>query len=100
MDNSKQNSSKNQTSSLKTAHKVELDHLHSMNVTGVVDVPTFTDKLVIAKLANETLQIVGQNLSVKTLDIESGRLQLNGQVNSLKYTATATPTSFMKRIFK
>lgn len=100
MDNSKQSLSKNQTSSPKNTHKVELDHLHSMSVTGVVDVPTFTDKLVIARLQNETLQIVGQNLSVKTLDIESGRLQLNGQVNSLKYSVSSAPTSMFKRIFK
>lgn len=29
----------------KPSHKIELDHLHSMSVTGVLDVPTFTDKI-------------------------------------------------------
>lgn len=93
----KQNETKKSPS---TPHKIELDHLHSMSVTGVKDVPTFTDKLVIVRLANESLQIVGSNLSVKSLDVESGKLQLSGQVNSLKYSAQNSPTSLVKRIFK
>lgn len=103
MDNSKQNMQKmpnKDEQKTRAAHKVELDHLHSMSVTGVVDVPTFTDKLVTVRLANETLQINGVGMSVKNLDIESGRLQLNGQVNAIKYSAQSTPTSLVKRIFK
>ncbi len=84
----------------KSAHKVELDHFHTMSVTGIVDVPTFTDKLVEVVLPNERLQIIGSGMSIKTIDIEGGRLQLNGQVNSIKYTTSSTPTSFVKRIFK
>lgn len=103
MDNSKQNMQKmpnKDEQKTRVAHKVELDHLHSMSVTGVVDVPTFTDKLVTVRLANETLQINGVGMSVKNLDVESGRLQLNGQVNAIKYSAQSSPTSLVKRIFK
>lgn len=103
MDNSKQNTQKLQNKDeqkIRSAHKIELDHLHSMSVTGVTDVPTFTDKLVIVRLANETLQITGIGMSVKNLDVESGRLQINGQVNAIKYSAQTTPTSLVKKIFK
>ncbi|MBQ3755261.1 MAG: hypothetical protein II867_03790 [Clostridia bacterium] len=81
-------------------HKLELDHLHGASMTGVYAVPTFTDKAVTIKLKNETLLVTGQNLEIKVLDIENGKLTLAGQVTSLKYSATATPTSFFKRLLK
>lgn len=84
----------------KTSHKVELDHLHAMSVTGVEDVPTFTDKTIVIRLKDETLTVSGQNLSVKNLDVTEGKLQIEGQVNALKYSASGAPTSFAKRIFK
>lgn len=84
----------------KTSHKIELDHLHSMSVTGVLDVPTFTDKNIVVKLADETLHVSGQSLSVKNLDVESGKLQIEGRVDAIKYVAKSTPGSFAKRIFK
>lgn len=81
-------------------HKLELDHERAMSMTGVRDVPVFTDKNLTVRLDNETLLVTGQNLAVKTLDIESGKLQVTGRVFSLKYTSQAAPTSFIKRIFK
>ena len=81
-------------------HKLELDHERAMSMTGVRDVPVFTDKNITVRLDNETLLVPGQNLAVKNLDIESGKLQVTGRVFSLRYTAQAAPKSFMKRIFK
>ncbi len=97
---SRQATTKAAESVARAPHKIELDHLHSMSVTGVVDVPTFTDKTVTVRLSNETLTIYGQNLAIKSLDVDNGKLQLSGQVNSLKYSAQSTPSSFAKRIFK
>lgn len=111
MDFSKNQSSKTQTqpqkaieqaakTAQKSSHKVELDHLHAMSVTGVEDVPTFTDKTIVIRLKGETLTVSGQNLAVKNLDVTEGKLQIEGQVNALKYSAQTSPTSFAKRIFK
>lgn len=103
MDISKQ-ISQNQSNNAKThqnlTHKVELDHLHSMSVSGVVDVPTFTDKLVEVVLANEKMTVSGIGMSIKNLDIENGRLSISGQVNCIKYSSNNLPQSFVKRIFK
>ena len=84
----------------RVGHKLELDHERAMSMTGVKDVPVFTDKNITVRLANETLLVTGQNLAVKNLDIESGKLQVTGRVFSLRYTSQAAPTSFIKRIFK
>lgn len=84
----------------KSPHKIELDHLHSVSMTGVIDVPTFTDKTVVVRLEGETLTINGNDLVVKNLDVENGTLQISGQINTLKYSAQSSPSSFAKRIFK
>lgn len=81
------------------AHRLELDR-RSAHITGVTDVPVFSDKTVTIKLATETLTVTGQNLSVKSLDVESGSLTLSGEVTSLRYSATLTPTSFFKKLLK
>ena len=83
-----------------SGHKLELDHERAMSMTGVKDVPVFTDKNITVRLANETLLVTGQNLAVKNLDVESGKLQVTGRVFSLRYTSQTAPTSFIKRIFK
>ena len=95
---------KSSTSSTSAAehvgHKLELDHERAMSMTGVRDVPVFTDKNLTVRLDNETLLVTGQNLAVKTLDVESGKLTVTGRVFSLRYTSQAAPKSLMKRIFK
>lgn len=93
-------SSNNTPQANKRPHKIELEHMHSMSISGVVDVPTFTDKCVVVKLAGEALTINGNGLAVKNLDTESGILLLEGQVYSLKYSQAASPKSIVGRIFK
>lgn len=90
----------NAKQTLSSSHKIELDHLRGASMTGVVAVPVFTDKAVTVKLKDETLNILGQDLEIKHLDIENGKLMLAGKINLLKYSASASPTSFFKRILK
>ena len=80
-------------------HRLELDHHRAMSMTGVKDVPVFTDKNVTVTLEGETLYITGQDLSVKNLDVENGKLSLSGTVHTLKYS-TQGSASLVKRIFK
>ncbi len=89
-----------ESSSSKTTHKLELDYAKSLSMTGVVDVPVFTDKNLTVKLNGESLIVTGQNLSVKTLDVSAGKLVIEGKVFSLKYTSSTTPSSFAKKLFR
>ena len=81
-------------------HKLEMDHHRSLSMTGVKDVPVFTDKNVTVILDGETLFITGQDLSVKNLDVENGKLSLTGTVYSLKYSSSSSPKSVLKKLFK
>lgn len=91
---------KTQQAPKSTAHKLELDHLHGVSMTGVFAVPTFTDRTATVRLKDETLYVTGHDLEIKTLDIENGKLVLAGVVSELRYRQSSAPTSFVKRIFK
>ncbi len=96
-----QEKSKQAESAPKTSsHKVELDPLHGASMSGISSVPTFTDKTVVVRLKDETLTVSGQNLEIKSLDVESGKLTIGGRIFALKYSASSTPASLFKRIFK
>ncbi len=82
-----------------STHKLEIDHHRMFSLTGVKDVPIFTDKNITVILDGETLTITGQNFSVKNLDIENGKLNALGDVRALKYSASGSG-SLVKRIFK
>lgn len=82
------------------SHKVQLDNHKQLCVTGVTAVPVFNDKNMTIKLDNENLIVTGQDLDIQSLDIENGKLVVNGYVTSLKYTNTTTPASVIKKVFK
>lgn len=83
-----------------TDHKINIDNRTKINITGVEKVISASQTQVIAKVSGSRLCILGKNLSVSKLDVEQGILDLTGELNSLKYSATASTQGFFKRIFK
>lgn len=81
-------------------HSIELNEHTRLAVSGVKAVPVFTDKGLTVELDGEVLTIIGKNLEVKALDVESGKLNVTGYVTALKYSAEVTPKSFIKKVFK
>lgn len=80
-------------------HRLELDLGRGITMTGVSAVPVFTDKEISLRLkCGETLNITGQGLTVKNLDIENGKLSAEGRVFSVKYSAA--PSGFLKKLFR
>ena len=81
-------------------HVLELNRMSGASMTGIIAVPTFTDKTAVVRLKDETLTIQGQDLEIKALDVASGKLIMSGRINSLKYSASSAPTSLLKRLLK
>lgn len=88
------------TQNASPAHTLQLERGKSMSMTGVCAVPTFTSKNISVNLANEQVQIVGEGLSVKSLNLQSGTLTINGRVDSIKYITHQSPSSFLKKVFR
>ena len=88
------------TGSASKPHSLQLAEHRLLTVTGVKAVPTFTDKLIVIELDGETLSVTGHDLTVRGLDLDSGRFSAAGYVTSMRYSTAPDPSSFLKRIFR
>lgn len=84
----------------KRPHSVELSDHKLLAVTGVLSVPTFTDRQIEIELEGERLYITGHGLEIKGLDLDGGKLTAAGDVTSLRYSTAIAPKSLLKKIFR
>lgn len=67
-------------------HTLSLDKREEMRVGGVMDVESFSEKLVVIKTTMGRLTVRGENLLIKELNVESGDMMITGRVNSMEYS--------------
>ena len=84
-------------------HKLSLVGREKLTISGVDDVGSFDDNTVIVSTQLGDLVIKGNNLHIKSLDINEGNLVLHGLVYSCIYTENTShkrEKGFFKSIFK
>lgn len=67
-------------------HKILFQNRQSGAVTGVLDVISFDEKVIILSTQCGKLTIKGEELHVNQLNLEKGEVDLSGRVDSLIYT--------------
>lgn len=84
-------------------HKISLDNRIEGKLSGITDVYAFDEECISLMTENGKLQIKGEQLHVKNLDLEHGDLELCGKINGLQYL-TKKPKkksdSFLKQFFR
>lgn len=75
-------------------HKIIMTGRKSLQVTGVKDVKAFDDKEVILETIAGMLNIKGEELHVRSINLERGEVDVDGRINDLIYTEI---TSFKKK---
>ena len=71
----------------------------SLELTGVFNVESFDDSIVIALTSLGELTIKGRELHIQQLDLESGSLVLDGQMDALTYNEIAKG-GFLARLLR
>ncbi|MCD8006954.1 MAG: sporulation protein YabP [Oscillospiraceae bacterium] len=74
----------NQDAPLKT-HNLILEDRQKLSLSGVTDVESFDDTEVSLYTSQGELMIRGKNLHVDEISLETGELELSGEVKSLIY---------------
>lgn len=81
-----------------------LENRSKLNITGVLDVLSFDDEIVILETELGLLNIKGENLRINKLSIDTSEVIIEGNVNSLNYTDKDLDkkgsNSFLGKIFK
>jgi sporulation protein YabP len=83
-----------------TKSNLVLNNRNELNITGIKKVKSTEPNSVIANLDNGNIIISGSNLSVSRLDIKEGVLELNGIIDSIKYSSQTAKSFSLKNMFK
>jgi len=78
-------------------HKLSLNERRDLTVTGVKDVISFDDALVVLMTELGKLMIHGEGLQLKQLD--GGQVKVEGTVSALVYEESGSARSFWGRLF-
>lgn len=67
-------------------HKLSFTDRRQGMVTGILDVLSFDEKLVVLRSQCGVLTFKGEEMHVKQLDLEKGELEMTGRVDQVIYT--------------
>ena len=82
-------------------HNIILQERRSMTVTGVTDVDSFDEEMVVVYTELGELTVRGSGLHINKIDVEAGELSLEGQIDSLSYAdQPAARGGFFARMFR
>lgn len=66
-------------------HKLTLNERKSLTMSGVTEVVSFEETAVVLRTSLGLLTIQGQELKLKTLSLEGGQMEVDGEVSALIY---------------
>lgn len=82
-------------------HRLLLDDCKTLSVSGVSDVDSFDENTVVVYTDHGELTVKGEALHVQRLNVETGELQMEGQIRSASYAEASSPSGgFFRRLFK
>ncbi len=85
-------------------HNITINNREEMKMTGILDVLSFDEELVICQSDIGVLVLNGINLHVNKLDLDNGVLELTGYVTGLQYeeshSSSKNKQSLFSKIFK
>lgn len=81
-------------------HKIILTDRNQMQITGVEKANGLNENLISLLVTGAHLIITGKNMHVEKLMVEEGIVELEGDIESIKYSQSKPKTSFIKRLFK
>ena len=82
---------------LQLPHKLTLNQREDLTLTGVTEVVSSDDTAVILKTHLGTLNVLGDNLVLKTLSVEGGQVSVSGHICSMVYEEPR-PEGFFRRL--
>lgn len=85
-------------------HSINIERRQTTSVTGVIEVVSFDEEVIIADTEMGVLILRGVNLHVKKLNLESGELEVGGEIVSIAYEEQVSggrgKPSFLRSLFK
>ena len=80
------------------SHRLSMEDRGKLTMTGVTEVVSFEENLVVLRTALGTLAVQGQQLQLKTLSLEGGQVAVDGTISALSYQEPRNPGGFFRRL--
>lgn len=81
-------------------HAVNLTGRKRVGITGVEDVDCFNEQIVVLQTSIGTLTITGAALNVSHLNLEDGRVEIEGEIDGLEYSGGKKSNGLLGRLFR
>lgn len=85
-------------------HSLKIVNRENITLTGIIDLLSFDEELIITESTDGVLVIKGNNLHVNKLDLDNGQLEITGRMYNLSYEdnhhMSKNKTNFISKIFK
>jgi len=82
---------------------IVLENREKLNITGVLDVLSFDDQIVILETELGLLTVKGENLRINKLSLDSSKVIIDREINQLSYSEKDNiekSGGFLNKIFK
>ena len=83
-------------------HTLTMDNRQHVQITGVEDVDSFNEEMIVLLTATGAMSIVGEGLHISQLNLENGMLSIDGRITALEYDDHTRPMrgGMFSRLFK
>lgn len=87
--------------SMHKKQNILIEDRRHLNLSGVDQVDSFNDNTIILSTIKGRLSIKGEELNISKLNLDEGKVEIDGLVNSLSYLSKeGEPKNFIGKIFK
>ena len=91
---------KNELTPVERPHTLTIDGRNRATVTGVTDVDSFNEAMIVLNTSAGAMTLVGSALHIARLTLEDGQLLVEGQIDALEYDQHARGKGGLSRLFK
>ena len=81
-------------------HALTLAERKRLSLTGVEDVDCFNEQIVVLRTPLGVLTVAGAGLNVSQLNLEDGRVEIEGEVDALEYSGGKKKAGLFGRLFR
>ena len=82
-------------------HELRLDNRARLSISGVKEVDSFDESVVVLKTVRGLLIVRGEKLQLQALSIDGGQISVHGLIDSLSYEEERKkPAGFLKGLFR
>ena len=80
-------------------HKLNLNERRQLTMTGVTEVISFDENMVVLQTSLGLLMVQGDGLQLKTLSLEGGQVAVDGHITGMNYEEPRQAASWRRRLF-